>query len=344
MSYSVPGPGGDNFGIGRVEQPSVDRGAPIVASRQTPAGSSGEPPVDHLMRANQERLAALQAENEQQLARSALVEVVADLDTLLDSATSHLVQSGFSRTRKQVRKKFVRDDLAASMVAALPLVEIADLLDVQREQVEEVLRTLRASGALDAATRDEALKQIRYLRKQLRLVEANDDHPLLDRLVALIVRVTQALAVAVATTATSTLAIGGRVVETVLVQAAVTALVTLALQSAATAVREKRRRRDPYVATGEALTSLSSELANFATIASTPAYALEWPVGRIRLLVKTYRAQQALIDIRWDDKEICWTVLAELVACLRESSKVDGDGLARSLGRLRAVQGQLPKG
>ncbi|MGH3848855.1 MAG: hypothetical protein ACRDRT_04000, partial [Pseudonocardiaceae bacterium] len=259
--------------------------------RDTQSTDTGEPPFDHLMWANEERLAALRAENEQ-LARSALREVVGDLDMLLDSATAHVWRSRNTRDRKQI-KKIAKRNLAASTVAELPLGEIADLLDVPREQVEMALRSLRVQGALDAGTRDAALRQIRFLRAQLQLVEATEDHSLLDKLVAFIVKFAMALAIAVAATVTGTLAVGDRLVENLVMNAAVVALVTMALQSATAAIRERRNERNPYAATRGALAELNAELANFAsTIGTRSAYALERPVGRIRLLVKTYKAQQ----------------------------------------------------
>lgn len=351
MSYSAPGPRRDHREArsdpSSAKPPPVGSPSQVWVARPTPHSDrsvgEGEPMLDHLMRVNEERLAALHEENEQ-LARSALHEVVADLDSLLDSTMSHVWPSRSSRTRKHV-KKIVKQDLAVSTAAALPLGEVADLLDMRREQVDAVLRILRKQGAVDAGTRDAALREISQLRGQLRLVEATEDHNLLDRLMGFLVGIAQALAIAGAATVTGTLAIGEHLVDTLVVKAAIIGLVTKALVSAMIAIRDRRHRRDPYTIARDSLADLIAELATFSSgVGTEAAYELQWPVGRIRLLVKSYKTQQAMLEITWGNKALCWNALSELALLVGHSPNIHAAEFGELLHKLRAVQGQVPKG
>lgn len=347
MSYSAPGPRRDVSWVVRRVQPPVERSASAPRSplepQQAQSAGTGSPTIDHLLRANEKRRAALRAEDEQ-LARAALFDVAADLGILLDSATMRVWQSGGKHARKKV-KKIVKRDLAASVAAALPLAEIADLLELPGERVEVALRSLRAEGAMDSAAQDAALEQIRFLRAQLQLVVETQNHSLLDRLVAFIVNFAQALAIAAAAAAAGTLVVGGSPVPTEVIKALIIALVTMSLHGATKAVREKRSARNPYTVARETLADLSAELASFAsTPGKRPAYALEQPILRIRLLVKTCKAQQALIEIQWEGKAICWDVLGELAGCLGQPSDGHAGELGQVLRKLRAVQSGIPSG
>jgi hypothetical protein len=345
MSYSVPGPKRDNYWVMRIVPPPAERAAsapkfPVKSDRVQAAGMSG-PPIEHLARVNEERMAALRAQDEQ-LARASLREVVTDLTFLLDSATRHVWQSGGKHTSKQV-KEIITRDIAASVAAELPLLEVADLLDLPREQVAAALQSLCAQGAMDAASRDVALEQIRLLRAQLQLVVATEDHSLLDRLVAFIVKITHALAVAAAAATAGTLVVGGTPVSAVVVKALIIALVTKALQEAGKVIQDKRSTGNPYPAVREALADLTAELASFTiTPATEPAYTHERPVLQIRLLVKTFKTQQALISTEWDGKVLCWEVLAELAHDIGRLSDSNASELGQVLRKLRAVQGQVP--
>ena len=183
------------------------------------------------------------------------------------------------------------------------------------------------------------------LRAKLRLTERTQDHSLLDRLVAIIIKIAQAVAIAVVATAAGTLATGGILFPAEVVNAGAIALVTIALQNAATAIRTRRSEHNPATATRKVLVGLNSELANFiSTPRTTSAYAYELPVGRIRLLVKAYKVQQALIENRWENKVMCWNVLDDLVWQLSRRSDTNAGELEQILRWLRAVQDQAPKG
>lgn len=310
------------------------------------AGTGGKPPFDHLIKANDERWAALRAEDDE-LARYALQEVVADLDMLLDSAKAHLSGRAFDHKDHKYRgriKKIVKDDLAARTVAALPLGEIAEFLDLPRDDVDTVIEQLRTRGAMEDTVLYTALAQIEQLRVQLRTIVETEDHALLDSLVSFLIKIAQALVIGVAANATATLVVGEQVVATVVVRAVVAGLVTLALQSAATTIREWRSEHNPSDVAREALANLTTELAS--VVAMTAALSTdphEWPITRIRLLVKTCNAQQALIDVQWKHKSICWNVLGELALSLGQSSPIDGAEFQQKLLKLRAIQDKAPK-
>jgi hypothetical protein len=353
MSYSAPGPRRETAWERQIQRPPFEQQIPQVQRPPferiiprkpdvTQSAAAGDPPIDWLLTANNERHDALIA-GDVALARSALQEVVADLDRMLDTVKKQLVRST-SADRQRV-KRIVKDDLAAAAVAALPLGDVADLLEMSNDQVEVVIRSLRAKGAVDVAARERALAQIKHLRAQLRAVKATNDHELLDRLVSFIVKLAQALVIAVAATVAGTLAIGESLVDGLVVKTAIVALVTLALNSAATAVRERWDKRSPYAVTRESLADLTAELMKFAsTSTASPAYEHEWPVARIRLLVKTCKAQQALIDTQWKHKAACWNVLGELAVILSRSVEFNADECGQSLRKLQTVQERIPKG
>lgn len=283
------------------------------------------------MRANDERLAALRAQDDQ-LARAALRSVVDDLSLLLDSATRQVMQSGGQHTRKQV-KKLAKKNLATATAAELPLAELADLLNVPREQVEIALQSLRTDGGMDLASREAALRQIRQLRAQLQLVVAKDDHSLLDKLVKFIVKIAQALAIAAAAAAAGTLAVGGKSIPFEVVRALIIALITVALKDAAAAIDQHRATSDSHETARETLADVTAELASFTSAAGTrSAYELERSILRIRLLVKTFKAQQALLEVEWDGKPICCEILSGLV------TQTSSDELELALRKLRTVQ------
>lgn len=308
-------------------------------SRSRGAGAA----IDRLLTTNEERVVALQAGNTR-LARSALREVAADLQDLLTEAAAQLAGSRDQQIRQHV-KTIVKRDLAASTAAALPLHEIADLLDIDRRQVTVVLDSLHTQGGLDEATRLAGLREIQHLRQQLRSAVQTEDHSLLDRLVSFIVKIAQAVAIAVATAATSTLAVGDGLVTSAAVKAAVVALVTLALESAATAIRDRRNERNPYTVARDALADLTAELERIRTpLGTEPAYAFERPVSQIRTLVKIYKAQQALIEIQWTNKAVCWNTLGYLAIHLAHSTDTSAESLNRLLRQLQAVQLDFPNG
>ena len=342
MSYSSPGPN-DGFWIRPPKKPPISAPAP-KRPRQEPVSpqkpqltestSANDPTLDRLIKTNETRLAAIQ-KGDRRLARAALDGVVADLDALLDSAAAHLRQSG--KVGPKHAAKTLKKNLALSVVAALPMSEIADLLDLPREQVADALIESLKSSFDAAEVRDAALARIDYLREQLQVANANKDHSLLDKLITAIAKVVQAIAIGVAATAASTFAKGEDTTSGLVTGAVVTALVTLALQSAVTATIERRKARDPYRTAQDALADLSSELMNAASKPGLPAYAFEATADRIRLLVKTCKAQQALLDVRWKHKVECWNALSALASYLGQSSELSTDRLRQSFDKLRAV-------
>ena len=286
--------------------------------------------------ANEQRLAALSAGDEQ-LARSALVAVADELDGVLDSVAERLRHDDIRRDRKRI-KWVVTHDLAASTAAMLPLEDVADLLDLPRDHVQAALHVLRTKGAPDPTVRAHALAELHNLQAQLRTAKATNDHALLDILIPRVTKLIQALVIAMAATVTATLAVGEQLTDTIVVKAAIIALVTMALHETAASIRDRRAASNPYTVTRDALADLIAELAHLTSTSNTkPAYPRQIPVSQIRILAKTYKVQKALINVRWKDKATCWNILGELAVHLNSSPRIDEDELKTLLYKLRAI-------
>jgi hypothetical protein len=137
---------------------------------------------------------------------------------------------------------------------------------------------------------------------------------------------------------TATLAVGEQLTDTIVVKAAIIALVTMALHETAASIRDRRAASNPYTVTRDALADLIAELAHLTSTSNTkPAYPHQIPVSQIRILAKTYKVQKALINIRWKDKATCWNILGELAVYLNSSPRIDEDELKTLLYKLRAI-------
>ena len=72
---------------------------------------------------------------------------------------------------------------------------------------------------------------------------------------------------------TATLAVGEQHTDTIVVKAAIIALVTMALHETAASIRDRRAASNPYTVTRDALADLIAELAHLTSTSNTkPAY------------------------------------------------------------------------
>src|SRR5687767_3756886 len=228
MSYSAPGPRRDITSSGEptvVQQARLEAerlaarqapppAAPAAYSRAAAQPTSSEPPLlDHLIDQEQVRATA-RAAKDTVLADRALAAVVRDLDTMLDTAARHLRQAD--------RAQEIREALPQVLggLTAVPLVEVADLLDLPRASVDEAWDLLAEHGGITPAGRAAALTAISDLRGRLQQAEITRDHSLLDRLFGFIVKIAVLVGMAVAAAPLGALAVGESVVKEV-VKAAV---------------------------------------------------------------------------------------------------------------------------
>jgi hypothetical protein len=285
------------------------------------------------MSANQERLASLRT-GDLQTARFALRDVVADLNMMLNTVSIQIRRTTGRHRRAQIRKILNRD-IAVMTAAELPLREITTILDLSPEQTGVALQFLRERGAIDPTTREEAIRQIRFLRDQLRLAESTEDHSLLSMLIQPILKLFHAFLITGVSAAAEELIIGGIKIPVELFRSAVEALVALALEKF-----EKNIRGHKHTAIAKrTLESLESELEDCSkTLCPTETYAFEWAISRTRLLVRTCTAQLALIDIDWAGKQYCWDMVGEVFSHISHSAKFDANQIDFLLRRVRSAR------
>ncbi|SFB40224.1 hypothetical protein SAMN05216266_11057 [Amycolatopsis marina] len=290
---------------------------------------AGPPALDHLLE-HEETRAAARAVGDTRLAGRALREVVGDLDNLLTNAEAQLRLSARGRSRQTV-KEAMPQLVAMSSLAALPLDEVADILDLPSENVDTVVASLVRHGGLSPGERHAALKGVEQLRTQLWQAEAAQDHGLLDRLLRFIVKIAVLVGVAVGAAPVAALAVGEPVIKEV-VKAGIVALVAMTLQRTADAVRD--RRPDPYVAARAEHAALLEELAAARCLDDQPAYEGEHTVVGIRLAVRCGTARIASITIDWKEKQQYWAVLDEITDAVGQHAP---PALARLQRTLRAL-------
>ncbi|GAA2693154.1 MULTISPECIES: hypothetical protein [Actinosynnema] len=310
-----------------------DDGAVVARpQRQQEQTSAAVPPVLELLLYHEEGRAAARARGDVQLASSALVEVVRDLDVLLDSAEDYVRRTGRGRSRRRVREAMPHL-VAVSAITALPWAEVGEFLDLPPERVEGVLASLARHGSIDPPQRQRALEQITWLREQLRQVVVTKDHSLLDRLLALLSRFVLLGVVALASAASGAFAVGESVLKEV-VKTGVVALVAAALQVGADHVRARGTERGRRDTAREAHTALLAELPAASGLWEVPAYEGEHTVIRTRLAVRMCAVRVASIPLDWQDKWPYWDLLDDLTAALSESTP---DRFRVQLRRLTAL-------
>ncbi|WP_116040810.1 hypothetical protein [Amycolatopsis palatopharyngis] len=354
MSYSVPGPGheGGFFRRKREQTESVVAQARQSAdqlsagtrppdreavshrpAREEERRTFREPPVlDRLLEHEGIRSAA-HAAGDLRLADRALVDVVGDLDELLDSAATHLRGTGRGRSRQHVQEALPHL-VAMSGVAALPLADVAEFLGLPREQVDEVLRTLARNGGISPAERHQALRNVEWLREQLRQVEVTKNHSLLERVLEFVSKFVLLWVVTIASAASGAFAVEEPVVKEV-IKTAVVGLVAAALQLAANHALGERAKRDRATVAGNAHAALLADLPQAHALWDAPAYDGEHVVLRTRIGIRCCVARVASIPLDWPDKRRYWDLLDAVNAALNEESPADLARLLRTLAALR---------
>jgi hypothetical protein len=327
LSFSRPGPKRDDAlsavvgGKGLESRPAPvrpdDSGTPLLGEQAQPS-SAGPPGRELLLQHEQARLAALSA-GDKKLADHALRAVIGDLDALLTSAAAELrASAGGRRTRKQV-KKAVPQLVAIDELGYLPLTDVADLLELSRDDVDGVLASLAARGELSSAERDRALAQLENLRTKLQEIEVSRDHALLGDLIAFIVKIALLVSVAVVSTPLGALAVGDSVLAEA-VKTGIIALVALALQQIVDGARERHAAHDPYAVAKRAHEDLLDELTLARNLTKSPAYQGEHVVLRFRLQVRCASARVASLPLDWPDKDQYWLILDQIALALDHDS------------------------
>lgn len=346
MSYSAPGPRRDTHSSGKpapsvVEQARLE--AERLAARQAPppavvssrpprpeeqSSAAGPPLLDHLIDQEQVRVVA-RAAGDTVLADRALGAVVRDLDVLLDAAAQQLRAQDEEQSDRAAQ---IRESLPQLLggLTAVPLVEVADLLDLPRASVDTVWESLASHGGVTPAERAAVLVGISDLRGQLQQAEMTRDHSLLDRLFGFVVKIAVLVGVAVAAAPLGALAVGESVVKEV-VKAAVIGLVAVALQQASETVRDWRAARNPYAVAQAAHLALIDELATARGLRQRQAYEGEHTVLRVRLEVRSCVARVSAIPLEWEDKQRYWAILDGITAVLDHSTPDELGPLRRQL-------------
>jgi hypothetical protein len=343
MSYSAPGPRRDIHSSAKPVPSVVEqarREAERLAAQQAPpppsaassrparpeeqSSAAGPPLLHDLIDQEQVRVGALAA-NDAVLADRALGAVVRDLDALLDAAAQHL------RTQND-RSAQIREGLPQVLggLTAVPLVEVADLLDLPPTSVETVWTLLAEHGGITRAERTATLAGISDLRGRLQQAEMTRDHSLLDRLFGFVVKIAVLVGVAVAAAPLGALAVGESVVKEV-VKAAVIGLVAVALQQATETVRDWRLARNPYTVAQAAHLALIDELATARGLRQRQAYEGEHTVLRVRLEIRSCVARVAAIPLEWVDKQRYWSILDGITAVLDHGKPDELGPLRRQL-------------
>lgn len=295
--------------------------------------AAAAPPVLELLLYHEEERAAARASGNAQLASNALVGVVRDLNVLLDSAESYLRQTGRRRSRQLVREA-MPNLVAISAIAALPLTEIGEFLDLPPDRVKSVLASLNRHGGITAAQRHQALQQIRWLRGQLEQVHAAQDHSLLDRLLAFVSKFVLLGTVVLASAASGAFAVGESVIKEV-IKTAVVALVAATLQMGTDRLLAERTGQSKRDTAQRAHDELLSELSAADALWKQPAYDGEHAVIRTRLAVRMCAVRVASIPLEWPEKWQYWDLLDDLTSSLGEQKP---DGFQVQLRRIAALR------
>ncbi|WP_157979935.1 hypothetical protein [Kribbella monticola] len=305
MSFSRPGPKRDDAlsavvgGKGLETRPGLAAPDPLVDDDELtdPATPPGR---ERLVQHEQTRSAALSA-GDKKLADQALHAVIGDLDALLAAAATELRASASGRrTRKQV-KKAVPQLIAIDERGYLPLTDVADLLELSRDDVDDVLASLAARGEF---SRDQALAGLASLRTKLQEIETTRDHSLLSELITFVVKIALLSSVAASPTPLDEA-----------VKTGILALVATALQRPV-----DRTRRDPYAEAQRAHENLLDELTLARNLTKTPAYEGEHAILRFRLQVRCASARVSSLPLNWPAKEQYWQTLDQIALALDHDS------------------------
>lgn len=303
MSFSRPGPKRDDALSAVVGGKGLDardslalEGSDLTELDEETPGSAGPTALQRLLQHEKTRLAALGA-GDKRVADEVVPEVVTDLEALLSSAASVVrAADGGRRTRKQVKK-------AAPRLAALddlPLPDVADLLDLKRSEVDDVLASL-------VVDRDQVLVHLEQLKLKVRELETSRDHSMLSGLVGFVVKVFLLIAIPRGS---------GDPVLAEAVRTAILALVAIALRQAVETVRDWFAEREPVAAAQRARDDLLAELTLAKNLTKTPAYEGEHTVLRFRLHVRSAAARVTTIPLDRPGRPQYWQLLDQIALAL----------------------------
>jgi len=247
-------------------------------------------------------------------ADAALTEVVRGLDDLLDLVDDHIRNGEPHRSRRQARKAS-----AAALPTEFPFDEVADLLGIPADEIDEAIdrdgRPIRRSRA-DRRTAQRAIKQLRIRLQQL---EITMDHDRLNRPISVIVRLVLVLGTAVGSQSAATLVSGDEHLNTV-IQTAVGALAAFALERTTTTLPDAWHEHRPAAIASQTHKALLETLVD-ADALTGPADD-EHTVLAFRLLVRSARAWVACfqLDSSFASKLQYWQPLDDLPDALRNPS------------------------
>jgi hypothetical protein len=256
-------------------------------------------------------------------ADAALVDVVRGLDDLLDLAAARIREGEPRRSLRPTRKASAAT-AAAKLLAELPFAEVADLLGIPADEIDQAIdgagRSVRGSRA-DRRTAERAIKQLRI---QLQQVEITRDHSRLSRLINVIVRLVLVLGTAVGSQSAAALVTGDEHLDTA-IQTAVGALVAFSLERTTAALRDAWQERKPATIAAQAHKDLLESLTAAKALAEPTDDPNEHTVLAFRVLVRSARAWVACFQLDWTftEKLDYWQALDELPDALRTRSADD---------------------
>ncbi|MFG1628490.1 hypothetical protein [Kribbella sp. NPDC049227] len=335
MSFIVPGQGKRNEEVGRSEA-----GAPPFVPGATDLPAFEEPPevavagwpeeLQQVVQDDFRRTSAL-ASYRWKTADTALQDVVRGLDDLLDLVAERIEAGEPKRSRRQT-KKATQGTAAAALLAELPFADVADLLGIPADEIDDILVLATRRSRADRRT---ALRAIKQLRAQLQHIEITKDHSRLSRLFSFIVRLFLVLGTAVGSQSVSELVAGDPQLDA-MIQTGVGALVAFALERSTAALRDAWHEREPATVAAEAHKGVLKALADAA-----PADDNERMVWAFRILVCSARAWVACFQLEWTftDKLEYWQVLDEIPEAIRTDS---ADTLRTLHQRLEALTPPKP--
>jgi hypothetical protein len=302
----------------QIPAPPEDKVVVSRPQRQEQRTSATVPPVLEVLLYHEDQRAAARAAKDTQLANRALVDVAGDLNVLLDSAESYLRQTAQGSSRKRIRNAMPHL-VAMRTISALPLVEVAEFLDLPADRVGAALASLARYGGIHPAERQQALEQIQWLRGQLQQAVVTKDHSLLDRLLAFVSKFVLLGIVALASAAAGAIAVGESVLKEV-IKTAVIALVAAALQMGTDHMLAQRTKQSQSSAARKAHDALLLELSTASALWEEPAYEGEHAIIRIKLAVRMCVVRVASIPLEWRDKWHYWDLLDQITAALGEDT------------------------
>ena len=328
MSFIVPGQGKKNeevIGTRAGAKPlAPESAAPVPIEEPPEVAIAGWPPALQKVVEDDFRRTNALATYRWKTADAALVDVVSGLDDLLDLAADSIRNDEPRRSRRQPRKAAAAD-AAAKLLTELPFAQVADLLGIPADEIDQAIDSFGHPLRRSRADRRTALRAIKQLRIQLQQVEITRDHTRLNRLLSFIVRLILVLATAVGSQSAAALVAGDEHLDAV-IQTAVGALAAFALERTTGALRDAWHEHKPATIAAQTHKDLLESLADTNADHDT--------VLAFRVLVHSARAWTACFQLDWPftQKLEYWSALDEIPEALHS-----GTGLQAVHDRLQAL-------